>query len=37
MVAKVYVVQLAENICRYDELNNKNGGITGMAPLGYEN
>ncbi len=37
MGAKAYVLQLAENIRRSNEQKNKNGEITGMAPIGYEN
>ncbi len=37
MGAKAYVLQLAENVRRSNEQKNKNGEITGMAPLGYEN
>ena len=37
MGAKAYVLQLAENIRRSNEQKNKNGEITGQAPLGYEN
>ncbi len=37
MGAKAYVLQLSENIRRSNEQKNKNGEITGQAPLGYEN
>ena len=37
MGAKAYVLQLSENVRRSNEQKNKNGEITGMAPLGYEN
>lgn len=37
MGAKAYVLQLAENIRRSNEQKNKNGEITGPAPIGYEN
>lgn len=37
MGAKAYVLQLAENIRRSNEQKNKNGEITGAAPIGYEN
>ena len=37
MGAKAYVLQLAENVRRSNEQKNKNGEITGQAPLGYEN
>lgn len=37
MGAKAYVLQLAENIRRSNEQKNKNGEITGFAPIGYEN
>ena len=37
MGAKAYVLQSAENVRRSNEQKNKNGEITGMAPLGYEN
>lgn len=37
MGVKAYVLQLAENIRRSNEQKNKNGEITGMAPIGYEN
>ena len=35
--AKAYVLQLSENVRRSTEQKNKNGEITGLAPLGYEN
>lgn len=37
MGAKAYVLQLSENVRRSNEQKNKNGEITGLAPLGYEN
>ncbi len=37
MGAKAYVLQLSENVRRSNEQKNKNGEITGQAPLGYEN
>ena len=37
MGAKAYVLQLSENVRRSTEQKNKNGEITGLAPLGYEN
>lgn len=37
MGAKAYVMQLSENVRRSNEQKNKNGEITGQAPLGYEN
>ncbi len=37
MGAKAYVLQLSENIRRSNEQKNKNGEITGPAPIGYEN
>lgn len=37
MGAKAYVLQLSENIRRSNEQKNKNGEITGYAPIGYEN
>lgn len=37
MGAKAYVLQLSENVRRSTEQKNKNGEITGQAPLGYEN
>ena len=36
MGAKAYVLQLSENVRRSNEQKNKNGEITGLAPLGYE-
>ena len=37
MEAKAYVLQLSENIRRSNEQKNKNGEITGPAPIGYKN
>ena len=37
MGAKAYVLQLSKNVRRSNEQKNKNGEITGLAPLGYEN
>ena len=37
MGAKAYVLQLSENVRRSNEQKNKNGEITGQAPIGYEN
>ena len=37
MTAKSYVLQLSENVRRSNEQKNKNGEITGEAPIGYEN
>ena len=37
MGAKAYVLQLSENVRRSNEQKNKNGEITGQAPLRYEN
>ena len=37
MGAKAYVLQLSENVRRSTEQKNKNGEITGLAPLRYEN
>ena len=37
MGAKAYVLQLSENVRRSTEQKNKNGEITGQAPIGYEN
>ena len=37
MGAKAYVLQLSENVRRSTEQKNRNGEITGQAPIGYEN